>query len=50
VMRAVCMLAQRLFSATSEYTMTPLRHRSRDCLLPFAICSVIRLLATYFMY
>jgi len=37
VMRAVCMPAQCHFSATSEYTMTPLRHRSRDFLLPFAI-------------
>jgi hypothetical protein len=50
VIRAVCMPAQCHFSATSEYTMTTLRHRSRDCLLPFAICSVIRLPEAYFMY
>ena len=50
VMRAVCMPAQCHFSTTSEYTMTPLRHRSRDCMLPFAICSVIRLRADYFVY
>jgi hypothetical protein len=50
MMRAVCMPALSHFRATSEYTMTPLRYRSRDCILPFAVCSVIRLPEAYFMY